>query len=146
MTIRKMEQGDVPYAAVIEKQCFSSPQNEGSIRSSLESPQNSFFVAEEGELLGYIGLLTAADQGYILSVAVAPEHRRQGVGRALVNYVISAFRGKLSFVSLEVRPSNTPAVSLYSSLGFVRVGERKSYYRAPVEDALLMTKYFDCEE
>ena len=47
----------------------------------------------------------------------------------------------LAFVTLEVRPSNTAAIALYSAFGFESVGRRKNYYDKPSEDALLMTKY-----
>jgi ribosomal-protein-alanine N-acetyltransferase len=86
-------------------------------------------------------LSIAADEGYILNVAVLPEYRRKGIGEALVRYVITGF-GDLAFVTLEVRPSNTAAVALYQKLGFERVGERKNYYRNPDENALLLTKFF----
>ena len=50
---------------------------------------------------------------------------------------------KLRFVSLEVRVSNSAAVSLYEKLGFTTEGRRKDFYRNPREDALIMTKRFD---
>ena len=53
---------------------------------------------------------------------------------------------RFSFVSLEVRPSNTPAVSLYLKTGFKEEGRRKAFYRLPREDALIMTKRFSYED
>ena len=50
-----------------------------------------------------------------------------------------AFEKKLSFITLEVRESSVPAISLYESLGFERVGLRRDYYQCPTEDAILMT-------
>ena len=53
---------------------------------------------------------------------------------------------QLSFLTLEVRASNLPAVSLYEKHGYTRVGVRPAYYRDPREDAILMTKYLKQEK
>ena len=47
----------------------------------------------------------------------------------------------LSFVTLEVRKSNVPAIELYIKNGFSEVGLRKNYYTKPTEDAILMTRF-----
>ncbi|MEE3333077.1 MAG: ribosomal protein S18-alanine N-acetyltransferase [Ruminococcus sp.] len=140
--IRELKESEIPLIADIERVCFSTPWSEKSIEDSFCLDCNHFFVCEsEGRIAGYIGLSIAADEGYILNVAVLPEYRRKGIGEALVRYVITGF-GDLAFVTLEVRPSNTAAVALYQKLGFERVGERKNYYRNPDENALLLTKFF----
>lgn len=140
--IRELKESEIPLIADIERVCFSNPWSEKSIEDSFCLDCNHFFVCEsEGRIAGYIGLSIAADEGYILNVAVLPEYRRKGIGEALVRYVITGF-GDLAFVTLEVRPSNTAAVALYQKLGFERVGERKNYYRNPDENALLLTKFF----
>jgi ribosomal-protein-alanine N-acetyltransferase len=140
--IRELKESEIPLIADIERVCFSTPWSEKSIEDSYCLDCNHFFVCEsEGRIAGYIGLSIAADEGYILNVAVLPEYRRKGIGEALVRYVITGF-GDLAFVTLEVRPSNTAAVALYQKLGFERVGERKNYYRNPDENALLLTKFF----
>lgn len=140
--IRELKESEIPLIADIERVCFSTPWSEKSIEDSFCLDCNHFFVCEsEGRIAGYIGLSIAADEGYILNVAVLPEYRRKGIGEALVRYVITGF-GDLAFVTLEVRPSNTVAVALYQKLGFERVGERKNYYRNPDENALLLTKFF----
>lgn len=140
--IRELKESEIPLIADIERVCFSTPWSEKSIEDSFCLDCNLFFVCEsEGRIAGYIGLSIAADEGYILNVAVLPEYRRKGIGEALVRYVITGF-GDLAFVTLEVRPSNTAAVALYQKLGFERVGERKNYYRNPDENALLLTKFF----
>ena len=76
-------------------------------------------------------------------MAVEPGCRRQGVGEALIRELLERCRMRqLSFVTLEVREHNEPAIALYSKLGFVPVGLRKNYYEAPKENALLMTLTF----
>src|SRR2546421_2461293 len=82
---------------------------------------------------------SAADEGEILNLGVAPTHRRQGIGRALVERVLQELAGLgVRTVYLEVRASNTSARRLYESLGFGEVARRARYYRRPVEDAVVL--------
>ena len=74
----------------------------------------------------------------MMNVAVADSHRRRGIARALVEELIRQLDAYQ--LTLEVRASNSPAIALYESLGFVQVGLRKNYYRKPKEDALILRK------
>ena len=75
-------------------------------------------------------------------MAVAPEHRRRGIAAGLIEaLLVKARERELSFVTLEVRESNTPAIALYEKYGFAQVGQRKNYYDLPRENAILMTKF-----
>lgn len=134
----------IPQIAKLEKICFSEPWSENGL---LESYKNGthFFVAEDnGNVLGYVGLSAVIDEGYITNVAVFPQYRKKGIATALLNAVFEfALQRELAFVSLEVRKSNTNAVSLYEKKGFKVEGLRKNFYRDPTEDALIMTKRFD---
>ncbi len=134
-----MEERHLPALAQIEKQCFHAPWNEDMLWEELG--KGIFLVAEQdGETVGYVGCQTVLDEGYITNVAVSPESRRQGVGKALIAALIErAEVCGLAFVTLEVRVSNAAAIALYSGAGFERVGTRKNFYSAPSEDALLMT-------
>ena len=102
---------------------------------------------ETEKVIGYAGLLVAADEGYITNVAVDPSRRRQGVAAQLLQVFDNFARGnQLAFLTLEVRPSNTAAIALYQGFGFEEVGRRKNYYDLPKEDALILTKYFETGE
>lgn len=93
----------------------------------------------DGGLVGYAAVWTIVDQAEIGNVAVAPESRGRGAGRALVREALNRARergGRECF--LEVRESNSIAQTLYESFGFVAVGRRRRYYNSPVEDALIM--------
>ena len=82
------------------------------------------------------------DEGYIANLAVKKAYRRQGVAEALLSKVIeTAKENNLSFVSLEVRESNTPAIKLYEKFRFSKQGVRKDFYRSPKENGLILTKY-----
>ena len=128
----------------IEKLCFSVPWTLEQLRSQLKDPQHKFIAAldPEGRVLGYVGMMYVLDEGYISNVAVAPEARRRGIGRALIRELMErAAALKLAFVTLEVRCGNAAAIALYEKQGFVPVGRRKNYYDFPREDAIQMT-YF----
>lgn len=127
----------------LEDECFSLPWTRDFILSQLPDGQHLFLAAVSGEqLLGYVGMMYVLDEGYISNVAVAPDCRRQGIADALINELTRrAERLSLTFMTLEVRESNAPAIALYTKHGFTNVGKRKNYYDLPKEDALLMTKF-----
>ena len=139
--IVKLEKRHIPSVAKLEEECFSTPWSEKQLSEELENPCAHFFVAEcDGKVCGYIGIHTVLDEGYITNVAVGKDYRRCGIGRALVEKIICELN-ELSFVTLEVRTSNEPAIALYKKLGFEEVGTRKNYYTNPCEDARLMTRF-----
>ena len=134
--------------AKLEKLCFSRPWSRDMLKEELDNACAALLVAEEdGRVLGYAGLQVVLDEGYIMNVAVQPEHRQQGIASKLIRVFIDFARAnQLAFLSLEVRPSNTPAIMLYGHLGFRTVGRRSNYYEHPTEDALIMTLNFADEE
>lgn len=144
MIIRKMTNADIRFAAEIEKKCFVHPWSEQSIESEFSRENSIFLMAFEGESpVGYIGLSSVVDEGYIGNLAVVEDYRRKGIGKALMNELLTQCKAlDLAFATLEVRASNTPAIKLYEGLGFTQVGCRKNYYKEPLEDALLLTLYF----
>ena len=128
----------------LEKTCFSMPWTRDFLVSQLPDDRHIFVLAAEGEkVLGYVGMMYVLDEGYISNVAVAPEHRRQGIADALITELLTRCEALgLSFATLEVRAGNAPAIALYTKYGFAPVGKRKNYYDFPKEDAILMTKFF----
>ena len=127
----------------LERICFSRPWSRKMLAEELENQCAAFLVAEDavtGDVLGYAGLLVAADEGYITNVAVFPEQRRRGIaGQLLQVFLNFAEANRLAFLTLEVRASNAPAIALYRKHGFQTGGQRRNYYQKPDEDALLMT-------
>ena len=142
MMIEPMNASHVPQIAQLEKRCFSDPWSEKSIASELENPLSVWLVAVDGgQLIGYVGSQTVLGETDMMNLAVAPDARRQGTGRALVLALVDALTEKGSHsLMLEVRVSNTPAQKLYESLGFSQVGRRPKYYVNPREDALILRK------
>ncbi len=102
----------------------------------------SFLVAVDGNrIVGFLVTRTlAADEREVINLAVAPDLRRKGVARALLD---NAFRGFRGSVFLEVRESNGIARELYKSLGFQELSKRAGYYDSPPETAIVM-KFHSC--
>lgn len=142
--IRKMTADDVSDVAEIEKECFSSPWTHQGLLSETENPSAEFFVLEEnGTVAAYMGMHIILDECYIANVAVRGCMRKKGYGQRLVENAVNVAKSKnCFFITLEVRVSNTPAIALYEKCGFDKVGQRKDFYCAPKENALIMTKYF----
>ena len=129
----------------LERQCFFMPWTAELLKSQMKDAQHEFIVAlsPDDTVLGYVGMMYVLDEGYISNVAVSPDCRRQGIADKLIDHLCALCRDHaLSFVTLEVRAGNVPAIALYEKHGFERVGLRKAYYERPREDALIMTKYF----
>jgi len=104
--------------------------------------EHHLWVAErEGQVAGFLVARTPAPgECEILTVAVAPRYRRQGIARTLFAALLSDFRGT---IYLEVRPSNEIARKFYKSLGFDELTIRAAYYQSPPEPAIVM-KFHSC--
>lgn len=100
-----------------------------------------FAGADSGGLAAYCAFRMIADEMEVLSLAVRPEWRRQGLGRWLARRALTlAARGGVRNAFLEVRIGNAPARQLYASLGFTETGRRPAYYKGPVEDAVILAR------
>lgn len=148
MTVTDVKPENLDAIQAIENACFSMPWPRASLEHQMNADNCMFLVAldDTGAVMGYVGLMFVLDEGYISNVAVAPEYRRGGVADALISALIERTDKTLAFLTLEVRESNTPAISLYAKHCFIAVGTRKNYYDRPKENALLMTLFFDREE
>lgn len=140
ITVIPLENESLAEAASLERQCFSDGVSEQALRSFAEADANHYFAAmEDGCLCGYGGFSLAADEAEILTVAVAPEHRRRGIARTLMLRMMRDAAGMgAAVLYLDVRESNEAARALYHSLGFEVTGIRRSYYSKPRENAVLM--------
>ncbi len=145
ITIVQMKAEHIASVAEIEKESFSTPWSEQGVKEELGNPYARFFVAIiNGKIVGYIGAHNILGEVYITNVAVSPLFRGRNIGKSLIEYLKKISKTESAeFVTLEVRKSNFIAISLYEKCGFSVVGERKSFYENPKEDAVLMTFYFD---
>ncbi len=96
-------------------------------------------VFSANKLAGYISFYSTLDEAEILNLAVDPCSRKSGFGKALTAEAIKTCKiNQVKNIFLEVRPSNIPALSIYTSLGFEKISRRKQYYPDNNEDALVM--------
>jgi ribosomal-protein-alanine N-acetyltransferase len=129
------DKGDTPWEAQFLADVLGKPQILG------------WLGAKDGEtagrLAGFLMVQRAVDEAEILMVATAPEARRQGVARALIEAAILELRGVgVSVLHLEVAEDNAPARALYEGLGFDQIGRRAEYYarNGARVDALLLRR------
>ena len=139
-----MDRTHLRDVAALERECFTTPWTEEMLAEELYNDTASFLVAQadDGEVLGYAGLHVVLDEGYIDNIAVKAKYRRMGVAGELLGAFLRFGQANLAFLTLEVRPSNKPAIAFYLKHGFVQVGRRRDYYDKPREDAILMTREF----
>ena len=141
----KMLESHVTQIAALEQKCFSDPWSENSIRYELRNPLSTWLVAVDGEqVVGYVGSQTVLGETDMMNLAVDPAYRKQGIGKTLVTKLIELLKGeKVHCLTLEVRVSNVPAISLYEKMGFCQVGRRPNYYHHPKEDAYILRKEWE---
>ncbi len=128
--------------ATLHAACFEVPRPWRAAEFEALLAQQSVFLLgdESGFALGQC----AGAEAELLTLAVAPEARRQGLGRALLErfHTEAASRGGATTL-LEVSAQNAPAIALYTAAGYNEIGRRRAYYRAPGGtrvDALVMSR------
>jgi ribosomal-protein-alanine N-acetyltransferase len=146
--IRRMKEEDLPAVLSIEALCFSNPWSDSTFRGEIQNTSVSFplvVVRRPGdEVVAYIIFWQIRDDVQVNNVAVHPDFRGLGLGETMMRYAIARVRDAgATFMTLEVRQSNMPAMTLYRKLGFEIMGTRKNYYSKPDEDACVMALVLD---
>ena len=141
--IKKLRKRHIPEVAIIEQQCFPDPWSEESLELERKYKYAICLVAVQNKtVVGYCNFRHIVNEGHINNIAVSPAHQNKGVASMLLDKIIYfANKKRLIGLTLEVRVSNIPAISLYKKYGFIQEGYRKNYYSTPQEDALIMWKY-----
>jgi ribosomal-protein-alanine N-acetyltransferase len=143
MTIDRLQgPEDLDAVLALEAASFSNPWTRAMLERELEPP-----TAARVYVLRLPGIRVAAfcscwvvgDELHVNTIAVDAALRRQGLGNALMRHVLDELtREGVSRATLEVRPSNVPALRLYERLGFAVSAVRPRYYTHPEEDALIL--------
>ena len=140
--IKPMEKSDVDSVVLIEEKAYGQHHwSKDSFMSELSNELAKYFSAfnENGELIGYAGCWQILEEAHITTIAVLPQYRRKSLGEALlVTLLEQCYRDMIKYITLEVRVSNTAAITLYEKYGFKSLGVRKGYYQDNNEDALIM--------
>lgn len=145
--LRPMTEADLPRIHRIELASYEYPWTLGNFADSLKAGYSMWVREAEGEVIGYYAMMVAAGEAHLLNLTIAPIWRGHGLGRDLLEHCLAgACDHKAGSVFLEVRISNTPAIGLYHSSGFVDLAVRRGYYpaRDGREDALIMKKELTC--
>ena len=141
--MRDWSRGHIEAIAEIDCQSFLNPWQIGTYREELFRPEALHRVALDrgGQVVGFACSRLLLDELHVLKVAVATQHRRQGIGSELMNALfLSARQRGAGEVLLEVRPSNLGGLSLYRKLKFHRIAVRSNYYPDTGEDAWVLQK------
>ena len=140
--IKPMQKSDLDDVILIEEKAYGEHHwSKDSFMSELSNELAKYFSAfnERGELIAYAGCWQILEEAHITTIAVLPEYRRNYLGEALlVTLLHQCYRDMIKYITLEVRVSNTAAISLYKKYGFKSLGTRKGYYQDNNEDALIM--------
>lgn len=138
--IRRMDSPDLPRVVEIEKECFGGRWSLGAFANELANVSSSYFVGLWGDrIVAYAGYWLILEEAHITTIGTDPRFQRRGLGeRMLLHLIGHAVRAEAKWVTLEVRPSNIPAITLYEKYGFSSLGRRKAYYEDNREDALVM--------
>lgn len=140
LDFRWTEQKDLHKILEIEKLSFPKPWDIQIFYSVLSDDECYNLTAlYEGRVAGYCFAQAMKKMVHLLNLAVHPDFRQKGIGRALVKEIISFARlNNKSYVFLEVRKSNSVAQALYASMGFTHVFSWQRYYSDTGEDASIM--------
>jgi ribosomal-protein-alanine N-acetyltransferase len=140
-----MTEVDLRDVVAIESISFSIPWNEEMFKSGLSLDFSHNFTAKvslngtRDILVAYLCFWLFHGEAHLLNIAVKPDYRRMGYGTHLMRFFIDFCQTrKVKILTLDVRPSNHPAIEMYRKMGFRKEGLRPHYYADNGEDALIM--------
>ena len=148
ITYRQPTTLDLPVLASYEKELFPYlPWSTSQFKEEFAGIPTTRFMAiaeSENKIVGYCGVFLPAPgvEADILTVAVLPEYRRQGIAREFMRQIEEWAKERgASAMMLEVEKSNSAAIELYKNLGYLQISVRMDYYGAG-QDAFVMRKEF----
>lgn len=141
--ISEMKDSDIDELVELDKTAFPRPWSHNMFHSELHNGYGHYWVLRsEGKITAYGGFWVVGTECHITNIAVHEDYRHIGQGRALLEHLLKmAELYGAHGITLEVRPSNTTALSLYRSHGFIIEGTRKHYYEDG-ENAYIMWYYY----
>lgn len=144
MTLRAAELHDVPAMLQVENAAASHPWTQALFESCFSDRYfNHVVLSDLDVVVGFYIADYIAGEASLFDIAVEPSQQGKGIGRQLLQHFLQhglALGAEQFF--LEVRASNSPAIALYQSAGFIECGRRRNYYRSATgnEDAILMCR------
>jgi [ribosomal protein S18]-alanine N-acetyltransferase len=139
LEIRSLAYADLPQVIAIERRAFTTPWSLAMFVLELSKPSGICLAATSGgRIVGYLVCSRYDTVWHVMNVAVDDRLLRQGIARALLEHLFAQADRPGEQYTLEVRPSNVPAIGLYERFGFRAAGKRRGYYHDNREDALIM--------
>ncbi|MCL2336399.1 MAG: ribosomal protein S18-alanine N-acetyltransferase [Firmicutes bacterium] len=144
LTFEQLRPEHLDQVVAIEQTAYPTPWSKNSFLYEISNNILAHYLAAvttDGQVIGYAGIWLILDEAHLTNVAVHKDFRRRGLGLELVQrMIVWAMALGATRMTLEVRPSNTPARTLYTALGFEERGIRKNYYSDTGENAIIMWK------
>ncbi len=139
LDIRRLTYADLPQVIAIERRCYPTPWSLAMFVLELSKPAGVCLTAlRDDAVVGYCICSRYDTVWHIMNVSVDPDQRRRGVASALLHDILDRVADAEARFTLEVRRSNTGAMSLYEQHGFLPAGTRRRYYQDNGEDAIIM--------
>ena len=135
---------DIEQVHLLESQCHTHPWSKNLFLSNFGKRYFNHVLVENDNVIGYFVASSVAGEVTLMNIVIAPDKQGKGLGRKLLQFLIDLSRQKQELeIWLEVRASNSAALSLYNNLDFVEVDRRKDYYPCATgrEDAIIMCCY-----
>ena len=141
ISIKILEKDDIDEVDIVAQQAYGTHHwSKDAFYSELQNKLAKYFVAKiNDKVVGFAGFWSIIDEAHITTIAVSPEFKRRHIGETLLKSILDeCYEQKVKYLTLEVRESNIPAISMYEKYGFQSFGVRKGYYQDNNENALIM--------
>jgi [ribosomal protein S18]-alanine N-acetyltransferase len=142
MKIRPVRPSDLSTIALMETQMFTDPWPESSFVDCLENSDSGILIAEIDKIIaGYAVYFINLGEAHLANLAISPKYRGKSIAKSFINDILKiAKESKCEYIFLDVRPSNSAAISLYKKFEFYELYRKPGYYHSPLEDSLVMVK------
>ena len=139
--IRAMHPADLDRVILIEREIFLFPWSPGNFSDSIDAGYLCQVMEQADTIVGYGIMMMSPDEAHILTLGIAANWQKKGLGKKLLQHLIQSARNmNAKSILLDVRESNLGAAQLYQQMGFQQIATRKGYYPAMCgrEDARVM--------
>lgn len=143
ITFTGAQESDLRAIAALDERAFDFPWSFADFAGSWRAGHQFIVIKDDDQMVGYAVYMSIFENAELLTIAVDPPFQGKGYGRVLLTELCSRLAScGIENLFLEVRPSNTAALSLYRKFGFEEISRRKDYYptHGGREDAIVMCK------
>lgn len=127
--LRTLFKSDIPQALMIEKSVHVTPWTETTFKACFDAGYVGWVIESEKKVIAFIIVSLSPEECHVLNLCVDRAYQHQGFGHHLMETALAHAKYKgIGIAYLEVRKTNTRAISLYKKMNFSQIGERKNYY------------------